>query len=155
MRVLLADDQAKVRSAMRLVLEQDAELSVLGEAVDATGLLDWVGIVCPDLILLDWELPGQDTEDVIAALREDCSRVRIIALSGQPEARREALEAGADGFVSKGDPPECLLETIRDCATIRSEGAIEEPRGPEPSTGGVDAASSPDDRGAKGGEVFQ
>lgn len=156
MRVLLADDQAKVRSAMRLVLEQDAALTVLGEAVDATGLLDWVGIVCPDLVLLDWELPGQATEDVISALRENCSRVRIIALSGQPEARREALEAGADGFVSKGGPPECLLQTIRDCATIGSERAIsEEPRETEQSTGEVDAVPDSDDRGAKGAEVFQ
>ncbi len=124
MRVLLADDQAKVRSAMRLVLEQDAEVTVLGEAVDATSLLDGVGIVCPDLVLLDWELPGRDIEDVVSSLREKCSRVSIIALSGQPEARREALEAGADGFVSKGDPPERLVEAIDDCASVTREPGL-------------------------------
>ncbi len=116
MRVLLADDQAKVRSAMRLLLEQTPDIMVLGEAVDATGLLDWVAVVCPDVVLLDWELPGDNVEDVVSALRENCAQVSIIALSGRPGARRQALEAGADAFVSKGDPPERLLEAVRDCA---------------------------------------
>ena len=115
MRILVADDQAKVRSAIRLLLEQDEDVKVLGEAVDATGLLDWVSVACPDLVLLDWELPGRDTEELLRAIRRHCSRVRVVALSGRPEARREAISAGVDGFVSKGDPPERLLETLRRC----------------------------------------
>jgi DNA-binding NarL/FixJ family response regulator len=111
MDVLLADDQAKVRSALRLLLEQQPEVDVLGEAVDATGLVDWVKATSPDLVLLDWELPGLSPER-LATLRELCPSVVVIALSGQPEARRAALTAGADGFVSKGDPPERLLDAI-------------------------------------------
>jgi len=114
MDVLLADDQAKVRSAMRLLLEQEPDVDVLGEAVDATGLLDWVKATSPDLVLLDWELPGFGRER-IATLRELCPAVVVIALSGQPEARQAALTAGADGFVSKGDPPEQLLAAIDRC----------------------------------------
>jgi DNA-binding NarL/FixJ family response regulator len=53
MRVLLADDQAKVRSALRLLLMHEPEVEIIGEAVDSTGLLDWVKVVCPDLVLLD------------------------------------------------------------------------------------------------------
>ena len=59
MRVLLADDQMKVRSALRLLLEQEPGLSVVGEAAEAKDLLAQVGTERPDLVLLDWELPDQ------------------------------------------------------------------------------------------------
>jgi DNA-binding NarL/FixJ family response regulator len=113
MRVLLADDQAKVRSALRLLLEQQPDLKVLGEAVDAQGLLDWVSAVCPDVVLLDWELPGLQRSDALSILRARCPHLKVIALSGQPEARQAALAGGADAFVSKGDFPERLLTTLR------------------------------------------
>lgn len=116
MQILVADDQAKVRSAIRLLLEQDEDIKVLGEAVDATGLLDWVNVVCPDLVLLDWELPGPEIGELLDAIRGHCGRVKVVALSGRPEARQEAIVAGVDGFVSKGDPPERLLDTLRSCA---------------------------------------
>lgn len=116
MQVLLADDQAKVRSAVRLLLEQDATIEVVGEAVDATGLIDWLNVLCPDLVLLDWELPGASAEELLAAIQGSCAHAQVIAMSGIPEARQAALNAGADGFVSKGDPPERLLEAMADCA---------------------------------------
>ena len=123
MRVLLADDQSKVRSALRLVLEQQPGVSILGEAVDVTGLLDWVKAACPDLVLLDWELPGLEADNpstgsgqgLLPTLRELCPRLSVIALSVRPEARRAALDAGVDAFVSKGDPPERLLAAVNDC----------------------------------------
>jgi CheY-like chemotaxis protein len=70
MRVLLADDQSKVRSALRLLLEQQFDLNVLGEAVDAQGLRDWVSAVCPDVVLLDWELPGLGANGLLPTLRQ-------------------------------------------------------------------------------------
>jgi len=115
MRVLLADDQSKVRSALRLVLEQQPGVSILGEAVDITGLLDWVRVTCPDVVLLDWELPGLGADRLLPTLRELCPRLKVIALSGRPEARQAALAAGVDAFVSKGDPPERLLAAVNDC----------------------------------------
>lgn len=115
MRVLLADDQSKVRSALQLLLEQQPGIHVLGEAVDTTGLLSWVKAMCPDLVLLDWELPGLPRHDVLSALRARCPHLKVIALSGRPEARQAALTAGADAFVSKGDPPEQLLAAVNDC----------------------------------------
>ena len=115
MRVLLADDQSKVRSALRLILEQQPDLNVLGEAVDAQGLLDWVRLVCPDVVLLDWELPGLPRHDLLSTLRARCPHLKVIALSGRPEARQAALAAGADAFVSKGDPPEQLLAAVNGC----------------------------------------
>ncbi len=115
MRVLLADDQAKVRSALRLLLEQEPGLSVVGEAVEAGDLLVQVKATCPDLLLLDWELPGRPMTEVLSTLRRLCPHLTVIALSGRPEARRLALEAGVDAFISKGDPPERLLAAVNDC----------------------------------------
>jgi len=116
MQVLLADDQAKVRSAIRLLLEQDERVEVVGEAVDATGLVDWLNVLCPDVVLLDWELPGASADELLSQIQGSCSRAQVIALSGLPKARQAALDAGADGFVSKGDPPERLLEAIEHCS---------------------------------------
>jgi DNA-binding NarL/FixJ family response regulator len=115
MRVLLADDQSKVRAALRLLLQEELGLSVIGEAIEAEDLLAQVEAMQPDLVLLDWELPGLRTDDHLPALRRLCPRLKIIVLSGQPEARRAALAAGTDAFVSKGEPPERLLSVVEDC----------------------------------------
>lgn len=112
MRVLLADDQAKVRSALRLLLTDEPHVKVIGEAIDSTGLLDWVKATCPDAVLLDWELPGLPAAALLPVLHIHCPQLRVIALSGRPEARNKALSAGADAFVSKGDPPEVLLSSL-------------------------------------------
>lgn len=113
MDILIADDQPKVRSALRLLLEQEPGLSVIGEIADAQDLLVQAAATCPDLVLLDWELPTHPSHsNLIAALRALCPRLRVIALSGRPEARHAALAAGADAFVSKGDPPEGLLAIL-------------------------------------------
>ena len=114
MHVLLADDQAKVRSALRLLLAEHPDVEILGEAVDTTGLLDWVKAACPDLVLLDWELPGLRAKTVVSLLHDRCPTLRVIALSTRPEASEAALDAGADAFVSKGDPPEELLVAIQE-----------------------------------------
>jgi len=63
MRVFLADDQAKVCSALRLLLEQELGLRVVGEATEAKDLLAQVQRTQPDLVLLDWELPGLQATD--------------------------------------------------------------------------------------------
>ena len=111
-RVLLADDQAKVRSALELLLEQEPDMVVVGETGDAQGLLDKVQKTCPDLVILDGELPGLVLNGLFATLRSLCPPLKVIVLSGRPEARQVALAAGADFFVSKGDPPEHLLNVL-------------------------------------------
>jgi DNA-binding NarL/FixJ family response regulator len=113
--ILLADDQPQVRSALRLLFEQQPDLCVLGEAVDAQGILDWLSATCPDAVLLDWELPGLHGGNALATLRARRPHLKLIALSGRPEARDAALAAGMDAFVSKGDPPEELLSAVCCC----------------------------------------
>ena len=115
LRVLLADDQLAVRSALRLVLEQEPDVDVVGEVAGGDQLLAEVGATRPDLLLLDWELPGLPAADLLSALRAVCPSTKVVALSGRPEARGPALETGARAFVSNGDPPERLLAIIADC----------------------------------------
>ena len=114
-RVLVADDQPHVRSALRLLLAQEPGITVVSEAADAEQALRMMVQQRPDLVLLDWELPGQNSVAMLHALRALRPRLRVIALSGRPEARQAALDAGADGFVSKGDPPERLLAAVGEC----------------------------------------
>jgi DNA-binding NarL/FixJ family response regulator len=116
---LLADDQAQVRFALRVLLEREPGLEVTGEAVDAEDLLAQVRLVCPDAVLLDWELPGLATAGGLSALHKSRPGLTVIALSGKPEACRAALQAGANAFVSKTDPPERLLAVIEQCCEQR------------------------------------
>ncbi len=113
MHFILADDQFDVRQALICLLENEIEYELVSEATSADELLAWLTTACPDLLLLDWELPGMNGHDLLLRVRALCPNVKVIALSGRPEARGEALTANADGFVSKGDPPDYLLATIR------------------------------------------
>lgn len=112
MHILLADKQAEVRSALRFLLEQELGMRVVGEAAEASALLAQRAAVQPDVVLLDWELPGLQATNLLPALHAGARLTIVIALSGRPEARRAALDAGVDAFVSKGDPPERLLAIL-------------------------------------------
>jgi DNA-binding NarL/FixJ family response regulator len=113
MRILLADDQPKVRLGLRLLLEQEQDMMVVGEATDSRSLLVQVEESQPDLILLDWSLQESAAAEQLAALRQACPQIAVIVLSAQPGVEEAALAAGADAFVSKADPPELLLGAIR------------------------------------------
>jgi CheY-like chemotaxis protein len=67
----------------------------------------------PDVLLLDWELPGLNPADAVSRLRAILPQLTVIALSGRLEARQTALAAGADAFVSKSKPPSQLLAVLR------------------------------------------
>ncbi len=113
-RVLLADDERCVRSALRFLLWQETGMTVVGEAETANQVLTMTQEVHPDLVLLDWELPDLEGLTTLAQLREHHPLLGVIVLSGRPESRQAALDAGADDFVSKGDPPECLRTALAD-----------------------------------------
>lgn len=112
-RILLADDDPAICSALRLLLEQEAGLIVVGEAADASSARQHAATLHPDLLLLDWELPGATGAPPLDSLRTDTPGMQIIALTSRLEARPAALAAGADAFVSKGDSPDRLLAAIR------------------------------------------
>lgn len=113
MRILVADDQPKVRLAMRLLLEVEPGMSVVGDASNSENLLALMGLTSPDLVLLNWGLPSMKTGELLSVIRRIYPNMSVIVLSERLEARKAALAAGADSFVSKGDPPERLLEAIQ------------------------------------------
>jgi DNA-binding NarL/FixJ family response regulator len=112
MRILVADNQPKVRHALRVLLEHQPGLMVVDEVVEGEELLAQVEAAYPDLLLLHWRLRGRAAVDLLPVLRKVYPDVAVIILSGQSEVEAEALAAGADAFVSKADPPEALLEAI-------------------------------------------
>ena len=121
MRILLADTQSQVRFALRALLEERPGLEIVGEAADPESVLAQAETTRPDLVLLHWRLGDLATDDLLSVLRRICPSLYVIALSGRVQARQAALAAGADAFVSKGDPPERLLAAI-DCFGHSSTG---------------------------------
>jgi DNA-binding NarL/FixJ family response regulator len=123
MRIILADDQPEVRSALRLLLEEKTGIKVIADASTSTELLRQVRACCPDLILLDWELPGSEPEKLVKLLHKTCSSLYIIALSSRPQMKPVALKAGVLHFICKSEPPEQLLAALDNCYN-KLEGAV-------------------------------
>ncbi len=116
MRVLMADDDPQVRSALHLILEQEVKVSLFDEVDNAAALLKAVEQQPPDLLLLDWNLPGlHPSAQILAHLHHSNPRLKVIVLGGRPEDNVLAIALGADAFVSKTDPPENLLNALWDC----------------------------------------
>jgi len=115
MRILIADDQVRVRQALRVLLTQQPGVRVIGEAADGEELLAQVGVKAADLALIDWELPGLVEAGGLPALRCLCPTLQVVVLSGRTGVRSAAQSVGVDAFVSKGDPPESLLTALGRC----------------------------------------
>ena len=114
LNILIGDAQPRVRYGLRLLLEQQPGWRVAGEAEEAQELLEAVQCGCPDLVLLDWELPGMPAQELLTVIRQACPHLRVVFMSGKDEIRQMALQAGADVFAYKADPPEKLLRLIRE-----------------------------------------
>jgi DNA-binding NarL/FixJ family response regulator len=111
--VLIADDDPHARSAVRLLLDDEPGMSIVAECASADGLGERVVSSGSDVVLVDWDLPGLRTGVELRRLWTGAPRCRIVALSGRPEQREEALRSGAVSFVCKGDPPDTLLRVLR------------------------------------------
>ena len=122
MKILIADDQQRVRRALRVLLSQQPGLQVVGEAASGPELLAQVGVSAADLALVDLELPSLAEAGGLLALRRSCPSLQVVVLSGRPGERQTALSLGGDAFVSKGDPPERLLTIIRKCGATAKLG---------------------------------
>lgn len=116
MRVLIADDAAWLRSALRLLLEEEFNLEIVGEVSETITLLSALQHLTPDAVLLDWALPGlqspADRRAFIATLRAMCPCVCLVMLCGQREESRPLPLSGIDAWISKAEPPQQLLATL-------------------------------------------
>lgn len=114
MRILLADDDPHVRSALRLLLENEPGVTIAGECPVADQLVEQVLATHACVVLIDWGLPHLRASGAVAQLRAAHPACQLLALSGRPEERADALRAGVVGFVCKGDAPESLLAAVRE-----------------------------------------
>ena len=124
-RVLIAEDQATVRGALRALLTMEDDLLVVGEAGRADELLAAARACRPDVALVDIEMPGGDGISAAAALGEALPQCRTLILTtfGKPGYLRRAMESGVYGFLLKDAPPEQLAMTIR--RTARGEHVVD------------------------------
>lgn len=113
LKILLADDNPEIRSALRLLVETRLDISVTYEARDMDHVLAHVEDSHPDCIILDWELPGRPLRGRISVLRTLVSDLKVIIINTRPELEKQVLEEGADAFVCKTDPPSKLLAVLQ------------------------------------------
>lgn len=114
LRIVIADREATTRLALRMLLNEEPGLLVVGQAGDGQELMDSVRDTRPDLVLLDWDLPGPPVETLLSDLQSLDGQPAVIVLGARQELRNHTLAAGADGFVHQGHPPSHLLAAIRD-----------------------------------------
>jgi len=117
-RIVLADDHAVVRSGLRFVLEHEDGMEVIAEAGDLSETLRKVRAIRPDVLVLDLNLGEESSLPSIPQLREEVPGTAIVVLTMQnePGFAREALQAGAAGYVLKEAADDELVEAVRAAA---------------------------------------
>ncbi len=126
-RVLLADDHARMREGLRRMLEEELDIEVVAEASDLSAASDGVHRERPHVLVLDPSLPGGSCIDTIGELRERVPDTQIVVLSMEqsPILAQRALTAGASGYVSKDLADSELPDALR--AGARGEQYVSPP----------------------------
>jgi two-component system response regulator NreC len=116
--LLIVDDHAVVRAGLRLLLEREDDLEVVGEAGDAREAVFLTRRHKPRVILLDVSMPGRTGVDVIAELLQDSpeSRVLMLSMEDDPSYVRQAFSGGASGYVLKEAVDAEVVQAIREVA---------------------------------------
>lgn len=114
-RVLLADDQAMVRSGLRMILEAEPDLQVVAEAGNGVEAVRLARHERPDIVLMDVRMPQMDGLEATRRLAEEVPEVRVIVLTtfDLDDYVYTALRAGAGGFLLKDAPADDLIHAIR------------------------------------------
>lgn len=113
-RVVLADDHVFVRDGIKSLLENEANIEVVGEAIDGADALEVVSSTKPDLLIVDIRMPNLTGIEVVEKLRNDSNNVKIIMLSmhESEEYVLKSIKAGADGYLLKGSSKEEFLKAL-------------------------------------------
>jgi len=111
-RIILADDQLIVRSALRLLLNNRTSHTVIAEVATAGELIAQMQAGEPDLVLVDWGLLGGQPAALLADVHQRWPTTPLIVLSSHADIKGDALQAGAAAFVSKTGPPEDVLVAL-------------------------------------------
>jgi two-component system response regulator NreC len=120
--IVIADDHAVMRSGLRMLLDATEDLEVVAEAGDVEETVRKVSAYKPDVLVLDLHMPGGPSLEAMPSLREASPSTRIVVLTMQDSAAfvREALRAGALGYVTKEAADTELVEAIRLAAADQS-----------------------------------
>ncbi len=123
-RILLADDHTLVRSGLRALLETEPSLSVIGEAEDGRAAVTLACQLKPDIVLMDIAMPLLNGLEATRQLRQQCPDVRVLVLSmyDNEEYIRQALEAGAMGYLLKDATTSELIGAIH--SVYRGEAVL-------------------------------
>ncbi len=125
-RLLIADDEAMVRRGLRLVLEAEDDLQVVGEAADGAEAVEEAFRLRPDVVLMDVRMPHMDGVEACRRLTAGSSaKVVILTTFDLDEHLFAAVRAGASGFLLKASRPEDLVSAIR---AAYAGNALVEPR---------------------------
>jgi CheY-like chemotaxis protein len=119
-RVFLVDDVFEVRTLVRIALEEDPGIEVVGEATNGREGVDGVGEAQPDVVLLDLSMPDMDGLEAIPLMRERAPNARLVVLSGHEGGRvsLEALDQGATRYLNKAADFEAIPTVVHDVAQI-------------------------------------
>jgi DNA-binding NarL/FixJ family response regulator len=115
-RILIADDEALVRGGLRMILEAEPDLEVVGEASDGGEALTRARELTPDLVLMDIRMPRLDGLDATRRLLAGAGpspKVLVLTTFDLDEYVYEAIRAGASGFLLKSAPPQQLVDGVR------------------------------------------
>ncbi len=116
-RVVIADDQAMLRYALRGILESAGDIEVLGEAENGQQAVGIARALAPDVLVLDLRMPVMDGIEAIRLIRAEADfppvRVLVLTTFENDENVLAALRAGANGFIGKGVAPEELIAAVR------------------------------------------
>ena len=119
---MLVDDQALLRTGLRIVIDTEDDLTVIGEAADGHEALRLIEDLAPDVILMDIRMPGMDGIEATSRITTSHPDTKVIILTTYDIDRYvyDGLRAGASGFLLKDTAPEALTEAIRTVASGES-----------------------------------
>ena len=114
-KVMLADDQAMVRGALSALLSLESDIEVVADVGDGSEVMEVASVACPDVILMDVDMPNVDGLTATKRLREALPQVKILIVTtfGRPGFLRRAVSAGAHGFIVKDAPAAELADAVR------------------------------------------
>jgi CheY-like chemotaxis protein len=112
LEVLIVDDQPRARRSLKALLATWTRIGDVHEAANGLEALIELETTHPDLVLLDVLMPEMDGLVTARQIKARWPDVKIVMLSMYPEYANEALSAGADAFLTKGEPPRLLLERL-------------------------------------------
>jgi len=114
-KILIVDDHPMMREGLRVAIDREADMVVCGEVAAANLAMDAAQRLSPDLALVDVTLPGRSGLELVKDLRVRYPELRILAISMHEESlyAERMLRAGANGYITKQQPPEELVRALR------------------------------------------